>query len=94
MMFVNLYEAEGDGLKAAAERMRGAGYDVSESTVGGQPALEVRTSTQTDGGIYKNLFVVVEKGELQFTFDFVIHESYGDDAEPLFRAIIDSITFE
>ncbi len=94
MMFVNLYEAEGDGLKAAAERMRGAGYDVSESAVGGQPALEVRTSTQTDGGIYKNLFVVVEKGELQFTFDFVIHESYGDDAEPLFRAIIDSITFE
>ena len=47
-----------------------------------------------NGSIFNNTFVAVQKEDILVTFDFFIHEDFGNDADELFRTIIDSIAIE
>ncbi len=71
------------------------GSQVEETTVSGLPALDAAGVHQSsDGGVFQNRYIVIEKEGTYIGFDFYIHESYGDDAEELFQAIVDSIRFD
>ena len=61
----------------------------------GFPAIEVVSMLENDNGdIFRTTFVGIQRDDILFTFDFYIYEDLGDDADPMFDAIIDSITFE
>lgn len=82
-------------LQDVADTFGNGGYNVTETTISGFPALEASGMMEDSGGsVFNNTFVMVQKGDILIMFDFYIHESYGNDADALFRAIIDSITLE
>ena len=70
------------------------GFDVEDMTIGGFPAMEVIAMMENDhGDVFKATSVAVQRDDILFTFQHYIYEDFGDDADPLFDAIIESITF-
>ncbi len=82
-------------LQYVTEAYKEGGFDIQDSTVGGFPAIEAVGMVEDDNGsVFKKVFVAVQRDDMLFTFDFYIHESFNDEADSLFEAIIDSISFE
>ncbi|MEZ3462603.1 MAG: prolyl oligopeptidase family serine peptidase [Lachnospiraceae bacterium] len=96
LLFFDAYlPEEGVDLQLAMESYTADGFDVEEKTIGGFPAMEVVAMQENDyGDVCKTTFVAIQKDDILFTFDFYIYEELGDDADPMFDAIIDSIAFE
>ena len=96
LMYYDAYvPEEGVDLQSVMEPYVDGGYDVEETTVGGFPAQRVfLTRENSSGSVFQNTFVAVQKDDLLFTFDFYIHEDFGDEAVPLFHGIIESVTFQ
>lgn len=91
-LYIDAYES--DSLEEWRGMLEGEGYEVSDTTVNELPAFEaVGVMENSSGNLFNNLFVMVQKGDVLVSFDFYIHESYGSDADGLFRSIIDSISF-
>lgn len=95
-LFMNAYVVEGDDfLQTVAESLRtDEGYEVTETTLNGFPAIDAQgISADTSGTDYYNRFVAIQNGEICVSFDFYIHSSLGEEAEPLFQSMIESIGF-
>lgn len=86
--------AQEDGLQSIAEYLMSMGYDVEETTVNALPAINVEGVQESeDGSFFNNRYVLIQKDDICVGFDFYIHESYGNDADEMFQAIVDSISF-
>lgn len=93
-MYVDAYMTdETFNLQTIAEADRESGYDVSELEIGGQPAIKCVGNVSNDGNDFKNSFVAIQKDDVLTAFDFYVFEEFADDADPLFDAIADSISF-
>lgn len=96
-LFINAYIIdEQDYLPALADSLKNEdGYEVNLITINGLSALDAQgMSTDNEGTVFNNRYVVVQNGNAYIAFDFYIHASFGTDADPLFQSIIDSIRFE
>jgi len=70
------------------------GCEIQDITIGGFPAIKVSTLVETESGsVLKESLVGIQKDDILITFDFYIFEDFGDDADPLFDAIIESVSF-
>ena len=96
LLFFDAYlPGEGVDLQMVMDSYAGEGFDIEEKTVAGFPAMEVVAMMENDyGDVFRTTYVAIQKEDILFTFDFYIYEDLGDDADPMFDAIIDSITFE
>ena len=62
--------------------------------MGGLPALDCIGSPQDDdGNSFYDRYVLVQDGDAFVSLDYIIHDSYMDEAVPLFQSILDSVTF-
>ena len=81
-------------LSDMAQYLTDEGYTAEETMVNGLPAIDVTGAQESeDGSYFNNRYVVIQKDDLCVGFDFFIHESYGSDADEMFQAIVDSISF-
>ena len=95
LMYFDAYMPdEGVDLQTIMDSYKEEGYDVEEMTIGGYPAMKVVEMRESESGsVFKISFVGIQKDDIFITYDYYIHEDFGDDADPLFDAIIDSISF-
>lgn len=96
MLLLDAYMPEEDvDLELAKESYTADGCDVEDITIGGYPAMKVDALMETDtGNVFQTTFVGIQKDDILITFEYFIHEDFGDDAVPLFDAITESISFE
>ena len=96
LLFFDAYMPDEDvDLQLFRDLYTGQGFEVEDKTVAGFPAIEVVSMLENDNGdIFRTTFVGIQRDDILFTFDFYIYEDLGDDADPMFDAIIDSIIFE
>lgn len=94
LLFDAYLPEEGVTLQMVTDAYKEDGFDVEEKTVAGCPAMEVEAYVEDDdGNIFRTTMVAVQKDDILVTFDFYIYDDLGDDAAPLFDAIIDSVAF-
>lgn len=95
VLFFDAYlPEEGVDLQLMADSYAEGGFDIQEKTIEGFPAIEVAALMENDyGDVLQMTFVGIQKDDILFTFDCYIYEDLGEDADPLFDAIIGSITF-
>lgn len=94
LLFDAYLPEEGVTLQMVTDAYKEDGFDVEEKTVAGCPAMEVEAYAEDDdGNIFRTTMVAVQKDDILVTFDFYIYDDLGDDAAPLFDAIIDSVAF-
>ncbi len=90
LMYIDSY----NDLQLDREYFAENGYDISETEVGGLPALKaVGKMEDNSGSVFNDTLVAVQKGDTLVTFEFYIHEDFGDDANPMFDAILESVSF-
>ncbi|MDE6362954.1 MAG: prolyl oligopeptidase family serine peptidase [Lachnospiraceae bacterium] len=71
-----------------------SGYEVSEMELNGLPAVKaVGMIGDHSGNDFQDIFVAVQKGDMLVTFEFYTHEDFGDDANPMVDAILESVSF-
>lgn len=81
LMYIDSY----NDLQLDREYFAENGYDISEMEVGGLPALKaVGKMEDNSGSVFNDTLV---------TFEFYIHEDFGDTANPMFDAILESVSF-
>jgi len=86
---------EGVDLQMAIDSYEEDGFDVQKIEIGSCPAMKTASKVENDNGsVFNMTYIAIQKDDTLFTFDFYIHEDFGEDADPLFNAIIDSISFE
>lgn len=96
-LYINAYIIdETDYLQTLAASLESEeGYETTLTTLNGLPALDSHgTSTNNDGSVFNNRYVVIQNGNAYICFDFYVHSSFGNDADALFQSIVDSIRFE
>ena len=95
MLYLSGYTLqEGGTLAGLGDSLREQGYQVTETVIGGCPALDCPGMLQDDNGnSYYDRYVVIENGDLYITLDYVIYEEFMDEAVPLFQSILDSVSF-
>ena len=95
VLYLSSYQPEEDTyLEGLAEYLSQYNYDTESVTINGHPALDASTMLQSDDGEnFYQRYVAVENGSVGVDFTFVVHESYQEEAEIIFQAIIDSISF-
>lgn len=85
---------EGVDLQMVKESVADGGYDVQEEMIGGFPAMKAVGKQEDDSGsVFNDTLIAVQKDDLLVTFEFYLHEDFGSDADPLFDAIVNSLTF-
>ncbi len=96
MAYISAYTPEGnDDLQNLADYLAQEGFDTKEITLGGLPAVDAFTTLQNDDGeTFYQRYVTVQNGSTGIDFTFVVHESYLEEAAPVFQAIIDSIVLD
>lgn len=96
VVYMDAYTTDDESyLQAMTESLEDDGYEVHATTINDLPAITaVGYVEEDDGSRYKNSFVLVKKDEILVSFDFYIHEYFGDDGDGLFEAIANSIYFE
>ncbi len=91
-MYIDSYMTDEEfNLQTLADSDRAGGYDVTELEIDGFPAVKCVAMVENEGGTLKNSFVAVEKDGVLTAFD--VFEEFADDADSLFEAIANSITF-
>ena len=90
LMYIDSY----NDLQLDREYFAENGYDISEMEVGGLPALKaVGKMEDNSGSVFNDTLVAVQKGDTLVTFEFYIHEDFGNTANPMFDAILESVSF-
>lgn len=90
LMYIDSY----NDLELDREYFAEKGYDISETKVNGLPAVKAVGKVEDDSGsIFQDTLVAVQKGDTLVTFEFYIHEDFGDDANSMFDAILESVSF-
>lgn len=84
---------EEGGLVLAARNLEELGYTVTQAVIGGQDAVAAEGTVNSNGETYRNLYALLEKDGSYAEFDFFVPARYGETADPLFAAILDSVTF-
>lgn len=95
-MYVNIFTVDSgeDYLAEMSSYLAEQGYTAEDATVGGQNGIRAVGQMQSDSGnVFRNLYTLVEKDGVFYEFDFYIHEDFGEDADSLCQAMIDSIQF-
>lgn len=68
------------------------GYAIQDTEISGYPAFVADgVSGDSTGSRFHTKILTVQKEEFFFEFDFYIHESFGNSADPLFQEMMDSI---
>ena len=95
MLYLSGYTLqEGGTLAGLGDSLREQGYQVTETVIGGCPALDCPGMLQYyNCNSYYDRYVVIENGDLYITLDYVIYEEFMDEAVPLFQSILDSVSF-
>ncbi len=95
MLYLSGFTLQGGGnLSDLKSQLKEQGYEVTDSTVGGLPALDCLGRLQDENGnAFYERYVLVQNGDIFISLDYLIHESYMEEAAPLFQSIIDSISF-
>lgn len=95
VLYIDAYAKEEDiDLQIMKELYAQGGYDVSEIEVDGLPAVKVVGQMEnSNGNVFHDTLIMVQKEDVMVTFEFYIHENFGDDANPLFDAIMNSVSF-
>lgn len=95
ILYLNAFTGQdGLDLQAIGDSFAGDGYEVSEMTINDFPAIKASGQMiSNSGSAFRDIFIAVQKGDMFITFEFYIHEDFGDDADPMFDAIIDSVSF-
>ena len=94
-LYIGSFTPEGnDYLQSLGEYLTQEGYETSELEIAGQPAVSALGAIFSDEGehFYQHYIALVH-GSAGIDFTFVVHESYQQEAEALFQAIVDSISF-
>lgn len=90
LMYIDAYT----DLQIDEEFFAESGYEISETQLGGLPALKaVGKMEDSSGSVFNDTLVAVQKGDTLVTFEFYIHEDFGDTANPMFDAILESVSF-
>ena len=85
----------GSSLTDLADSLREQGYETTETTVSGAPAVDCTDIFQDDeGDSYYERYVVIQNGDFYISLDYMIPESYLGEAQPLFQSILDSVSVE
>lgn len=95
-MYISVYSEDNPDshLQEMDEYLQGEGYDTEATEVSGRTAIHAVGERITDGGsIFRNQYILVQKDGLFIEFDFYIHDDYGEDADPLFQAMMESVRF-
>lgn len=93
-MYVSVFTVDsGEGyLSEMSSYLTEQGYTAQDTVVGGQNGVQaVGTMASESGGNFRNLYTLVEKDGVFYEFDFYIHEDFGEDADPLYQSMIDSV---
>lgn len=95
VLYIGAYTNEEDiDLQMIKELYAQGGYDVSEVEVNGLPAMKaVGQMENNSGNVFNDTLIMMQKDDVMVTFEFYIHEDFGDDANPLFDAIMNSVSF-
>ena len=95
-LFINAYILDDDSLQTLIDSLENdEGYEVLRTTLNGLPAVDSHgVSTDNNGTVFNNRYVIIQNGDFYVTFDFYIHETYGNDADSLFQSIVDTIRFQ
>lgn len=95
VLYIDAYtDEEGIDLQMVKELYAQGGYDVSDIEVNGLPAMKaVGQRENNNGNVFNDTSIMMQKGDVVVTFEFFIHEDFGDDANPLFDAIMNSVSF-
>ena len=96
VLYLTAYTPEGDDdLQTFADYLVQEGFEVRELTLGGLPAVDGTATLQNDDGeLFYRRYVSVLNNSTGVDFSFIVHESYQEEAEPVFQAIIDSIVLD
>ena len=96
VLYLTAYTPEGDDdLQTFADYLVQEGFEVRELTLGGLPAVDGTATLQNDDGeLFYQRYVSVLNNSTGVDFSFIVHESYQEEAEPVFQAIIDSIVLD
>lgn len=94
-LYIGSFTPEGnDYLQSLEEYLTQEGYETSELEIAGQPAVSALGAIFSDEGErFYQRYIALVHGSAGIDFTFVVHESYQQEAEALFQAIVDSISF-
>lgn len=92
-VYVSVYAAEeADYMQKLGQYMQTKGYAVQDTSINGLSCLEANgVEEQEAGNRFINRLLVIPKDGSFVEFNFYIHESFGDTANPLFQKIVDSV---
>lgn len=94
-LYIDAYMVDDEFLQDLAADLKNSGYETTETTISGLPALDAYGKSTTDSGsVFNNRLVSVQNDDVCVMFDFYIHESFENDADSLIQSIVDSIQFE
>lgn len=96
VLYLSAYTPEGDDdLQNFADYLTQEGFDTREITLGGLPAIDGTATLQNDDGeLFHQRCVSVQNKSTGVDFTFIVHESYLEEAEPVFQTIVDSIVLD
>lgn len=94
-LYIDLYSLNEDyDLDDFAKEMEDSGYQVEEISVDGHRAMDAVITFGDEEATYYERYVSVETDFGTIDFDFVTFEEFEEEAEVLFRNVIDSIKFD
>lgn len=90
LLYIEAYQ----DLQVDREYFEESGYEVSDMELNGLPAVKaVGVIGDHSGSDFQDTFAAVQKGNMLVTFEFYIYEDFGDDANPIVDAILESVSF-
>lgn len=93
--YITVYQSRDGGMQYLKEDMESEGYEVSETTISGKPAVDgVAVLRDDNGDGYYQRYIFLENGEMYVVFEFIIYEEYAEEVKPVFQDIVDSIVFD
>ena len=94
-LYIDLYSTDEDySFDDFAKDMEDGGYQVEEISVDGHRAMDADMTFEDDGLSYYQRYVSIETDFGTMDFNFVTFEEFAEEAEVLFRNVIDSIKFD
>ena len=95
ILYLSGFTLQGGGsLADLRSQLEEQGYEVTDATIGGLPALDCLGMPQNDdGSVLYERYCLVQNGDAFITLDYLVYESYMDEAAALFQRILDSVAF-
>lgn len=95
VLYIDTYSSdEVSDLATLKSSMETEGYEVTDLTIGGMPAIDTSTVFQDDEGtLYYQRYVFIQESSGYVNFNFITFEDYAEESDALFQSVIDSIEF-